>query len=450
VDRKLVFRRIDTTIYSKVWDTSKGATILIGEFIEETLSLLLFDVLMIEGERVMDVPQFSARLERMNVELSKEGLFAGPLKLIAKRFCKKARVAEDVFSHIHPSQSRRSEYVYEDDDRRNGNDGVIATPENGTFFEPTLPIFKWKWPGMNTIDFMTFAPWYDRDGNLALYMPGTVLTPEGQRPTSAFMYMHVRSTKLGQNTKKWFDDQIRDAGPRRNGCVLECAYDAESSRWTPKRFRFDKSTANLAQTCFSTLENIVDNVTDKDIIEACRQPLDFRVPVRVVFDSTTKEKSLVVLQNVAAGTVLWQFDAVSSINRGTMTLTMAQIQELPEPQKSTFMRHCWQNDWDLWSGCVDGDPSRDYTNFLNHRCFNPSAWFHGDDKLVARKDMRAGDQITIEYATCDTAFAAFDGECTCGSPHCRKIISNKDFLRADIQKQFKGHYRQFLEKRLFA
>jgi hypothetical protein len=47
------------------------------------------------------------------------------------------------------------------------NDGLIFTPNDNSYSmqqSPELPIYKWKWPGMNTVDFLLKRPWFDNKG----------------------------------------------------------------------------------------------------------------------------------------------------------------------------------------------------------------------------------------------------------------------------------------------
>jgi D-alanine-D-alanine ligase len=52
---------------------------------------------------------------------------------------------------------------------------------------------------------------------------------------------------------------------------------------------------------------------------------------------------------------------------------------------------------------------------INHSC-EPNAWLEGLD-LVARRDVAAGEEVTVDYATfCNELMPSFD--CGCGVPDC--------------------------------
>jgi hypothetical protein len=62
---------------------------------------------------------------------------------------------------------------------------------------------------------------------------------------------------------------------------------------------------------------------------------------------------------------------------------------------------------------------------LNHSC-DPNVWLEGLD-LVARRPIRAGEQICAEYATF-TAHNLEPFQCQCGSDRCRGRVSGTDYL----------------------
>ena len=81
----------------------------------------------------------------------------------------------------------------------------------------------------------------------------------------------------------------------------------------------------------------------------------------------------------------------------------------------------------------------DDSDFMNHSC-NPNTWWLSDTQLVARWDIKAGEEITYDYSTSDV-FPDWvaDWECHCGAKDCRGRISNKDCLRKDFQQKYGDH-----------
>src|SRR5207344_631480 len=76
----------------------------------------------------------------------------------------------------------------------------------------------------------------------------------------------------------------------------------------------------------------------------------------------------------------------------------------------------------------DIDSQIDY--FINHSC-EPNAWLINDADVAARWDIKAGEQVTIDYATFIIhEFASSRIEtCLCGSEECRGSFKNTDWWR---------------------
>ncbi|MBW2390713.1 MAG: SET domain-containing protein-lysine N-methyltransferase [Deltaproteobacteria bacterium] len=71
---------------------------------------------------------------------------------------------------------------------------------------------------------------------------------------------------------------------------------------------------------------------------------------------------------------------------------------------------------------------------MNHSC-DPNTWWSGSTKLVARRDIQVGEEITYDYSTADIDHGS-EMECSCGSPRCRGTVSNRDYLDPEWQSQY--------------
>jgi hypothetical protein len=75
---------------------------------------------------------------------------------------------------------------------------------------------------------------------------------------------------------------------------------------------------------------------------------------------------------------------------------------------------------------------------INHSC-DPSAWLHGLD-VVARRDMRGGVEVTLDYATFTSAMAKpFD--CACGAATCRGVVRGGD---VEVARRYGKHVTPFI------
>ncbi len=68
------------------------------------------------------------------------------------------------------------------------------------------------------------------------------------------------------------------------------------------------------------------------------------------------------------------------------------------------------------------DPGKGIFSFFNHSC-DPNTAIIGTKKVVARRDIPAGTELTFDYSFTDADINwTLSDSCTCGSKNCRKII----------------------------
>lgn len=72
--------------------------------------------------------------------------------------------------------------------------------------------------------------------------------------------------------------------------------------------------------------------------------------------------------------------------------------------------------------------------FLNHSC-EPNCGIKGRLKVVALKDIRAREEITIDYSITEMDRLWYM-KCDCGSKNCRKIIRSIQFLPKKIYNKY--------------
>ena len=82
--------------------------------------------------------------------------------------------------------------------------------------------------------------------------------------------------------------------------------------------------------------------------------------------------------------------------------------------------------------------------FLNHSCA-PNVGIRGQILFVAMRAIRAGEELTIDYAM-------FGGDpkpmrCRCGAASCRGVITARDWQRKDLQRRYRGYFSAYLTPR---
>jgi len=125
-------------------------------------------------------------------------------------------------------------------------------------------------------------------------------------------------------------------------------------------------------------------------------------------------------QLIRKATLVWELDEP--------TFTWAEIKAWPQERFRAFEWYGFQCGVDRYS--LPEGISREG----NHSC-DPNLWWAGNDAVVARRDIAAGEEVTYDYSTCDIDLA-FEIECHCGAPSCRQKITNQDYLDSSWQQQY--------------
>jgi len=85
---------------------------------------------------------------------------------------------------------------------------------------------------------------------------------------------------------------------------------------------------------------------------------------------------------------------------------------------------------------------------MNH-CCDSNTWMADDVTLVARRDIFAEKEITVDYALFTTQVNwILDHPCQCGSSVCRQTITGNDWKRTDIQERYHNHFSPFINRRI--
>ena len=79
--------------------------------------------------------------------------------------------------------------------------------------------------------------------------------------------------------------------------------------------------------------------------------------------------------------------------------------------------------------------------FLNHSC-EPNVGIQGQILFVAMRNIRPGEELTIDYAM-------FGGDakpmrCQCNAASCRGVVTAADWRRKDLQRKYRGYFSAYL------
>ncbi|MFO8017378.1 MAG: SET domain-containing protein-lysine N-methyltransferase, partial [Promethearchaeia archaeon] len=94
----------------------------------------------------------------------------------------------------------------------------------------------------------------------------------------------------------------------------------------------------------------------------------------------------------------------------------------------------------IWISPFDNNPWR----YINHSC-DPNTGLKGKTTVVAMKDIKKDDHITIDYSITE-ASPYWKMKCECGQKNCRKIIRSIRFLPPKLFKKYKEYIPKFLKE----
>jgi hypothetical protein len=85
--------------------------------------------------------------------------------------------------------------------------------------------------------------------------------------------------------------------------------------------------------------------------------------------------------------------------------------------------------------------------YLNHSC-NPNVWMSDSFTVISNHLIKKGEEITIDYAMFEEEEYISKWICNCGSLHCRKNITGKDWRIRELQQNYKGHFSPLINKKI--
>lgn len=106
-----------------------------------------------------------------------------------------------------------------------------------------------------------------------------------------------------------------------------------------------------------------------------------------------------------------------------------------------------QIDDDLFIAPVTDEERELSMLYSNHSC-DANLGMHGEITFVAMRDIRAGEELTHDWATTDDD--DYSVECKCGAANCRKIVTGKDWQRPELQKRYAGYFSVYLARKIAA
>lgn len=82
---------------------------------------------------------------------------------------------------------------------------------------------------------------------------------------------------------------------------------------------------------------------------------------------------------------------------------------------------------------------------FNHSCA-PNCGFRSSITLVAMRDIQKGEELTFDYAFCESMKEGF--KCNCKSENCRKKIKSDDWKKKEVQEKYGEYYSPYLKNKI--
>ncbi|OGI31948.1 MAG: hypothetical protein A3G09_03250 [Candidatus Moranbacteria bacterium RIFCSPLOWO2_12_FULL_48_12] len=80
--------------------------------------------------------------------------------------------------------------------------------------------------------------------------------------------------------------------------------------------------------------------------------------------------------------------------------------------------------------------------YLNHSC-SPTAGVHGNNRIVAMRPMKKGEEVTIDYALSET-YPLWHMRCHCKAKNCRKIVKPYQDLSHQRMKKYINYTSKYI------
>ncbi len=137
--------------------------------------------------------------------------------------------------------------------------------------------------------------------------------------------------------------------------------------------------------------------------------------------------------------------AIAPVTKGTVVamfggtvVTGEQLESVPEDLQSLSIQ-IEENLFLVSTVIGPGD-------HVNHSC-NPNVGMDGQIGLITMRDIAPGEEITFDYAMCDSApYDEFD--CMCEAPDCRLHVTGKDWQISELREKYDGYFSPYLQRKV--
>jgi SET domain-containing protein len=163
-------------------------------------------------------------------------------------------------------------------------------------------------------------------------------------------------------------------------------------------------------------------------------PLSFLSPKTEVRESKIHGRGLFATADIAR-------DEIVAVKGGHI-ISRAHLRENIAPRLGPVEI---QIDENLFIAPVTGEEQEGSMLYSNHSC-DANIGVRGEITFVAMRDIRAGEELTHDWAMTDDD--DYSIECKCGAPDCRGTLTGKDWQRPEVQKRYAGYFSAYLARKI--
>jgi SET domain-containing protein len=163
-------------------------------------------------------------------------------------------------------------------------------------------------------------------------------------------------------------------------------------------------------------------------------PLSYRSPKTEVRESKIHGRGLFATSDIAK-------DEVVAVKGGHL-ISREQLREKVTSQLGPVEI---QIDDDLFIAPITEEEREGSMLYTNHSC-DPNLGMRGEITFVAMRNIRAGEELTHDWATTDDD--DYSMECKCGALNCRGTLTGKDWQRPELQARHAGYFSAYLAKKI--
>ena len=138
----------------------------------------------------------------------------------------------------------------------------------------------------------------------------------------------------------------------------------------------------------------------------------------------------------------------TSWNDACVRRTREDIKKLQEPYKTIYEKYCTELEENMYVGPFENEDIHQQIDYFINHCCDPNAWMVNDDDVAARRDIKAGEHVTIDYATFIVhEFSSSRIEkCLCGAASCRGKFTRNDWWK--MKDVYRGHYLSWIQSKI--